>query len=199
VAGLLAVNLAILLTGRAADLAVRYNARLLQWHPGGFRFGPTCLPHITLVQQFIDSDAVDDVSAAIGEDLDSIDSFTVRSSGLGPGGSTVHVRIDARDSIVDLHVRMLERMGRFALPGGGAAAFENDDGRARPGDVGWVAGFRDMSSREHFAPHVTLGVGNETSVGPVDPFDVRVERLGLCRLGSHGTCRRILSEWRLAP
>jgi 2'-5' RNA ligase len=61
--------------------------------------------------------------------------------------------------------------------------------------VDYVNEFVKKYSRENFWPHITLGFGSQVEDSLHIPFIA--DRLALCHLGKHCTCRNILAETHL--
>jgi len=191
----LPVDLAILLPAETGRAATDLNRLLLERHPNGYPLDDTHLPHITLIQQFVQTAAIDRLSGVVESFLSEFSPMSLRAEGPGKGGSTVHVRIAEMESLEALHRRAHASLGAFAASGGHAVSFFSAGMPARPGDAEWI-----VASLENFNPHITLGVGELVdldAVGPLAPWLFDVDRVALCHVGAHGTCRRILREWRL--
>jgi hypothetical protein len=60
----------------------------------------------------------------------------------------------------------------------------------------WIRTYPEKAAYEYFRPHITIGYG---AVPPdlTFPIPFTAERLALCHLGNHCTCRRILVEVNL--
>ena len=195
--GLLAVDVAVLLTDPLLQPVLRLNAELLP-PPGGFRFDDTHLPHVTLAQLFIAAARLPDViheAEAVTRDCAPL---RLAPAGASRGRTASTVRLEPTDALMRLHSRLMDRLQRFESVQGDATAFLAAGGLpARDADVEWVRQFRTHAAYDGFDPHVTVGVGALQEPGPLPAADGA--RVALCQLGRFCTCRRILAEWTLTP
>ena len=168
----IAVDVAILLSGDARTVVERLNAGFDHAPDAGFRFGPSCHPHVTLSQHFVQRERLSEVRRLVGDVVRRLDPFEARVAGARAGRTL-------RDEEV----------------AGDADAFHADGEPARPADVAWVEGFRERSSYAHYDPHVTVGIGARPLSAA--PFRFPVEEIALCRLGRFCTCRDRLASWAL--
>ena len=193
-AGLVALDVALLLPPAAAAAVGRLNARL-QPPPAGFAFDETHLPHVTLVQQFGREADMPVVLALIDQVASETPPIVLRGGGLQRGRTTTSLTVDGGAALRRLHDRLLMVLEPHAAPPGGAAAFVGGDEPARDGDVDWVARFRVLAAGPRYEPHVTLGVGALGDLRPSVAFTAT--GLALCQLGRFCTCRRVLGSWTL--
>jgi hypothetical protein len=101
--------------------------------------------------------------------------------------------IERTPEILTLHERLMEALRGVERHQGTPAAFADHD--ARLADVVWVTGFRLKSSFGSFAPHITLGHGDDTPA--IEPFTFEATTIAACHLGRHCTCRSVLRQWSL--
>lgn len=192
---LLALDAAILLSAPCRRRLAELN-RTLRPPPDGFRFDATHLPHVTLVQQFVEAGRVDEAVRRAAAAARGAAPFRLRSTGVSRGRTASTLRLAAVEPLVRLHLRLLDALEDLDAGPGGAAAFLSDGGEPpRAADVAWVARFRADAAGSRFDPHVTLGVG--AAVEPAAPIRTAAARVALCHLGRFCTCRRVLAEWRL--
>ena len=59
----------------------------------------------------------------------------------------------------------------------------------------WVKDFVRTKILENYHPHITLGMG--VLLGLNLPISFIASRLALCHLGTHCTCKKILTEFKL--
>jgi 2'-5' RNA ligase len=192
-ARLVALDVAILpppdVTARAIELSAALPAEGSQ----GLRLDADHLPHITLTQQFVRQEELDDVFARIGEVLATQPTLRILITGGGYSGHTLWLAAERSPELSDLHARLMEALRGLERPDGGPHAFV--EGHGRVGDVIWVAGFRLKSSFGAFTPHITLGHGRKAPV--VEPFTFDATTIAACHLGRFCTCRRVLRTWTL--
>jgi 2'-5' RNA ligase len=189
---LLALDVAILLPPDVADHAVALSTALPQ-HDSGFVLGPDRLPHITLTQQFILREYLEQALERVAAAVRDHPPLRLHVSGGGRGRSSVWMAIRRSAPLDALHDRLMATLAGFEVAGGTAAAFVEEDGRLR--DVAWVEGYRTQSSFERFTPHITLGHGETPP--EIEPFDFEAWTIAACHLGRFCTCRRVLGSWTL--
>jgi hypothetical protein len=197
---LVAIDIALLLPEAANERVKAVNAAMLAAQPKGsqgLRFDSTHLPHITLVQMFVQRVSLPDLIARVDSILGPIwrgfQPFVLRVTGVGSSTTAAHFVIEPNPSLQSLHEAVMDAVQPFEDAGGGAEAFYSEGEAPREGDVAWVANFRETSSYGNFYPHVTLGVGAPPEFG--EPFEFTIRRAAVCRLGRFCTCRVVLREW----
>ena len=190
---LLALDIAILPPPDASERAVRLSAALPEKQSQGLRLDAGHLSHITLTQQFVQRDALDDIFEHVAEVLRGQAPTLISVSGGGKGASAVWMAVERTPAIFRLHVRLMEGLRDFEQPGGGPAAFL--DGDAREGDVAWVVNYRLKSSFDFYTPHITLGHAGEPP--RVEPFTFEATTVAACHLGRFCSCRRVLRRWEM--
>ena len=189
-----AIDVAILLTGAARDVAQRLNARFPGGPTDGFRFDGTHHAHVTLAQQFVDQPQLPAVYGVVAAVLANHAPLALRVTGAHAGRTAQALAIAPAPALQRLHERVLDALEPFEVPGD-ATAFQSDDAPARPADVEWVTRFRHDSGYASFNPHVTIGVGPD----PITPATVAftAREIAVCRLGRFCTCRDALARWTL--
>ncbi len=198
----LAVDIALLPSGRAFEVAAKLNRELRQSSREGFSFDSTHLPHITLLQQLTDGAKAEELWGRVGHIAKGFQPLRLRVAGLrsqpiDDGRLTLHGLVVESDA-------ELKRL-RESLVEAGAVA-RTDDGTAEafvldPGEtllrttIDWTKNFATKIIGEHFRPHLTVGIG--VSAATVDPFEFTVDTIAACQMGNYYTCRKILRQWKL--
>jgi len=193
VSSLVAVDIAVLPPDPISSLAIELSAALPREPNGLLLASDDYLPHITLLQQFVQADALSAFLDSVGGVVQQARPITLRVSGGGMGSSSIWMSIERTPALVDLHTRVLDAALAFDREQGDASAFFATDARDR--DVQWVTGYRTASSGPSFQPHITLGHG--TRPPTIEPVDFEVTIVAACHLGRFCSCRRVLREWRL--
>ena len=195
--GLLAVDVAVLLSEPLLEPVLRLNAELPP-PPDGFRFDDTHLPHVTLAQLFVAEARLPDVVHETAAALRGVPPLQLLPAELSRGRTAATVRLAPTAALIRLHTRLMDRLQRFESVQGDATAFLSAGSLpARDADVEWVRRFRTHAAYDRFDPHVTVGVGALQEPGPLPAADGA--RVALCQLGRFCTCRRVLAEWTLTP
>jgi 2'-5' RNA ligase len=187
-----ALDVALLLPPDVRSWAMALSASLHRFEHG-LRLDEEHLPHLTLSQQFVGEDDLPAALDAARSVLESLTPLTVRVTGGARAGETVSVAIDRTPTLLALHEQVMAALHPFERPDGDATAFVGDS--VRPRDVEWVSRFRQESSFDAFAPHITLG--HAPSAPAIDPFEFTADVVAACRLGRFCTCRQVLAGWTL--
>jgi 2'-5' RNA ligase len=153
------------------------------------------LPHITLLQQFVNEADLDALFTRVGELARAQRRLALRVIGGGMGSSSVWMTVERTPALVDLHRRVLDALLPFDRKRGDASAFVDNDARDR--DVAWVTGYRTASSGDAFQPHITLGHAARPPV--IEPFDFEATLIAACHLGRFCSCRRVRCAWHVEP
>jgi 2'-5' RNA ligase len=190
----IAIDLAVLLPTDIRAVIERVNARFDGAAGNGFRFDTTHHPHVTLSQHFIDGDRLTDVCARVSTVLSGRRPLDLRVTSTR-GGRTAQVLVVApTPALQQLHEQLMDTLAMYELTGD-ADAFQQDDGPPRDGDVAWVTNFRTDSSAAQFDPHITVGIGTDSTT--TAPFTFTARTIAVCRLGRFCTCRDQLACWTL--
>ena len=189
----IAIDVAILLPREIATRAIELSATLPRKESQGLLLGGEVLPHITLTQQFVPTEKMDQALDRIASTLAAVASLHLTVTGPGRGRNSVWMAVERTAALKELHRQLMDALRPFECTGGTVAAFFNAD--ARVGDVEWVAHFRRNSSYEAFTPHITLG--HASALPPVERVDFAATTIAACHLGRFCTCRRILRQWDL--
>ncbi len=193
---LLALDVALLPPAACRPRLSALNAAL-DPPPRGFRFDATHLPHVTLAQQFVAADRLDDLVRRLADLVRGTAPLRLRSTGLSRGRTTSSLRLAPTAALASLHAGVMDALLPFEAGPGDASAFHSNGEPPRPADLEWVTRFREHASHADFDPHITLGVG--AAPGADATLDAVADRVALCHLGRYCTCRRALAEWTLTP
>ena len=193
---LLALDVALLPPAACRPRLAALNAAL-DAPPRGFRFDATHLPHVTLAQQFVAADRLDDVVRRLANLVRRAAPLRLLSTGLSRGRTTSSLRLAPTAALTRLHAGVMEALLPFDTGPGDASAFHSNGEPPRPADLEWVTRFRKQAAHADFDPHITLGVGAAPGAAPA--LDIVADRIALCHLGRYCTCRRVLAEWTLTP
>ena len=189
-----AIDVAILLTGAARDVAQRLNARFPGGPTDGFRFDGTHHAHVTLGQHFVDQPQLPAVYGVVAASLANHAPLALRVTGARAGRTAQALAVTPTAALQRLHEQLLDALQPFEVSGD-ATSFQSDGLPARAADVQWVTRFRHDSGYASFNPHVTIGIGPD----PITPATVAftAREIAVCRLGRFCTCRDVLARWTL--
>lgn len=191
----LAVDVAILPPPAVRRQLAELNSQTLA-PPAGFRFGPTCLPHLTLAQQLIRRERVGTLATALSALLEQERPLELMTTTVAVPHLSATLGIAPSSALTRLHRRIMDLLVPFQTGDDGHDAFiiDRDVKPPRPSDLEWVKTFRRRSAYASFDPHITLGVG---AVGDLAPFAFVGDTIELYHLGRFCTCRAVLASWTL--
>jgi hypothetical protein len=182
------------------ERATAANARLLQNFPKGYTLGGAHAPHISVLQSYVKTANLDGVYAAAdkvfaNEDptswmLTAFKYYYIPDKGIGLGGIVIKPTAD----LLRLQRALIDAVAPFKAPAGTAAAFVTtpQDPDIVPPLIPYVANFVSEHSGDHYAPHVTIGVGtidflNTMVSAPFDNFTFSPVGASIYHLGNYGT------------
>lgn len=98
--------------------------------------------------------------------------------------------------MLQLHERITEAVGPFAVSGGTGAAFASATASSEinPETIAYVETYVPKASGANYAPHVTVGVGPEAFVEELkaeglSPFSFGARGVAIYHLGNFGTAQ----------
>ena len=154
----------------------------------------THLPHITLVQACVDN--LDEIYKTTKESVANIRplSLDVDCAMVDENG-TAGLNIVITKELQQLHNDLMSSTEKFRCDVDSEAFYLDNDQTVSRGTLDWVKNFTQHAGYEKYVPHVTLGEIN--SPPKIEPKKFIANRVAVCQLGNHCTCRKILKEWRL--
>ena len=190
---LLALDIALLPPPEVRQRAIELNATLAATAVQELQLDEDHQPHITLAQLFIRAEELYAVLERVNQVVRSLRPMVVDVTGGGHHAGTIVMEIGRTPRLLELHEQLMESLRGYERPGGTRAAFVDADGRV--GDVMWVTSYRLKSALHAYAPHVTLGHGDQ--VPAIEPFSFEADTVAAYHLGRMCTCRRVLRSWEL--
>ena len=180
--------------------ATAANARLLQNFPKGFTLGEAHAPHISVLQQYVKTANLDQVYAAVDKvfgnehptswKLTAFRYYYIPDKAIGLGGIVIKPTAD----LLRLQQALIDAVTPFTAPTGTAAAFVTtpEDPDIVPELLPYVAEFVPKHSGNHYAPHVTIGIGtidflNSMVAAPFEDFTFSPVGASVYHLGNYGT------------
>ena len=190
----LAIAVALLLPAEVSAVATRVNAELSPT----LTFDDTHLPHLTVVQQFIEASKLDQAERILGTTVNGLQPIHINVQGIESekfdSACVLYWAIESSAQLRGLHDRVSADLHPLACRGGRESFFLATQS-IRDSTIAYVDNFRRQSSGDHFKPHITLGFGDVTLQRA--PFSFTANRIAICQLGELNTCRRVLHERRL--
>jgi 2'-5' RNA ligase len=207
-----AIDIVLEPDGAMIQHATATNARLLSAYPKGFALDENHRPHITMLQQFVRTDALDNVYAAANAvlakerptnwRLRAIKFYFIPLPPLGVSG----IVVEQTEALHRLQDELIAAVAPYvAKTGTEAAFFSDEDGRDIQAPlIDYVADFVQVAAGKKFNPHVTIGVGRQDYLNamlaePFEPFTFSPAGASVYQLGTFGTARKELKALTLAP
>jgi 2'-5' RNA ligase superfamily len=188
------------------------NARLLKVFPKGFALDEAHRPHITLIQRFVRTEALDQVYGVAEKVL--ADASVTRAQleafkyyyAPGPGVGVAGIVARPTPALLTLQQALIAAVAPFTVETGPIDAFTapHDD----PGNdallIKYVSTFVPQQTGERFSPHVSTGVATRDYLDkmlaePFEPFIFSPAGAAVYQLGPFGTAAKKLKEWNLTP
>jgi len=188
------------------------NARLRDVFPKGYALDATHRPHISMLQRFVQTAALDKVYAAVGDVLAkekpagwTLKAFKYDFVVWDKVGVTV-ILVEPTDQLIRFQQKLIDAIAPFTVEKGTAAAFFTtpEDPDINQPTIDYVTHYVPDSSGKKLIPHVTVGVAPpdylKTMVAePFDAFTFSPVALSVYQLGNFGTARKKLQAWQLKP
>jgi 2'-5' RNA ligase len=188
------------------------NALLLKSFPKGFALDDTHHPHVTMLQQFVRTEDLDKVYAAVNTimnkekptnwTLKAYKYYYIPSPPVGLAGIVVEPTADLRR----LQDELIKAVTPYTVKKGTPTAFFSEDGGKdiQKSLIEYVDGFTKIAAGKHFNPHVTIGVAEEAFLNkmlaePFKTFTFQPVGASVYQLGTFGTARKELKAIALTP
>jgi hypothetical protein len=210
---LTAVDVLLVPDETAQARATALNAALRRGFPPGFALDETHHAHVTVLQRYVRSHALDPALQAVAHAVAAYDlaTLSLRACGvvgaeLGTPPGTLLASIDfaSAPELQTLQAALIVALRPFTAWDGTAAAFLTLPGEPAVGDatVAYVERFVPAHSAERYSPHLTFGVGKREVVedleaGPFVAFEALVSAVAVYRVGDLGAARQLLKSWPL--
>src|SRR5271167_1725605 len=164
-----AIDIALEPDATMVEHAKAANARLLKEFPKGFSLDATHHPHVSLLQQFVQTADLDKVYAAAAAvmakekpaswKLKAFKYYYIPSPPIGLAG----IVVEPTDDLHRLQNALIDAVSPFTETSGTPAAFYSTEGGRdiQPFLLEYVGHFVTIAAGEKFNPHVTIGVGTE--------------------------------------
>jgi hypothetical protein len=187
------------------------NERLRKVYSKGYALDAAHQPHISCLQRYVKTDALDDVFAAVSDVLANVHPATWKLTafkyyyipwkGLGLAGIVIH----PIDDLLAYQQKLIDAVAPFTEPSGTAAAYfttpENPE-IVQP-LIEYVAGFVPNQTGKNFSPHVTIGLAPEDYLKGMlaeqfDDFTFSPAAVSVYQLGNYGVAAKKLNGWTLS-
>lgn len=192
----IAVDVVLIPPDEVAQLAIDINRSFPDTAKENYALDTkTCIPHITLMMGLIRRDQVPDIGAklaVVAEGLAALDlQITGYAASTEPDGKVISgLEIAKTPELQKLHEAILDEMSSTFVYDGVEKNMFYSPPPVNEVPLYWVKGFPKTSVREHYKPHITLGLGEPKQ--EITPVQFNASKLALCHLGNYCTCRDIL-------
>ncbi|UCE99679.1 MAG: hypothetical protein JSV82_01025 [Planctomycetota bacterium] len=188
-----AVDVVLLPEKAMANKAIEVNAKLVE------NFGSeivlnteNCLPHISLAVGCVDDKdipAIHKILHSIAKE-NSLGTLIVSGVQIASVGSrTLSVfEIERTKELQSLHEKVTEMLSPYLTFD--VTADMIADAEVERFTLQWISSYKEKSSYQNFAPHITIGYGEV--IDRLFPIKFIASKLAFCHLGNHCTCRKIL-------
>jgi len=186
------------------------NARLLKAFPKGFALDEAHRPHITLIQRFVRTEALDQVYSAAEKVLGGADVTHSQLEAFkyyyapGPGIGVAGIVARPTPALLALQQALIDVVAPCTVETGPIGAFTapHDDPGTDALLIKYVSTFVPRQTGERFSPHVSTGVATRDYLDkmlaePFEPFTFSPTGGAVYQLGPFGTAAKKLKEWNL--
>lgn len=183
------------------------NARLRDDYPYGFALDAEHAPHVTILQQFVRTEDLDEVASTVVEVVRPEQSMEWESRAIGyydigyQNLGLVGIVIEPTQHLRRLQQRIVTAVARFAAEKGTGEAFapRPDGGAISQPTVDYVNNFLELRTGMNYHPHLTVGIGTRDFVDALkkEPFEVftfRAVSVSLYQVGDFGVAQRKLYD-----
>jgi hypothetical protein len=202
-----AINVLVLPGPTMQTRAKQLNERLRKEQPKSFALDATHVAHISLLHEFVRTQDLPKVYSDIERVLSRHPllghELTVR--GLEPtpwnGAQMLSVALEKSPDLTAAQEQLVEVLRPYAVDTGGAEAFVTTKDAPEINDetIEYVRTYLDKHTGEGFKPHITIGIGDESSTEKLQPQlpaaeKFKIANIAVYQLGNDGTARKEL--WR---
>ena len=150
-------------------------------------------PHITLGMGSL---FVSNISAFKQDLLSTLSDFKMPEVVLTSlaSGKYDHFTVGASENLQSLHNIIFDVITKH---GAGPVTTENFFELSEPSSIiDWVNNFKENSAYSNYHSHITLGVGIK-EIPLKFPITFKPKSIGFFHLGKHGTCKKMLADFKL--
>ena len=191
-----AIDVVLLPDGTMTDKAIEANKELVGRYGAKIVLNrDCCLPHISMAMGCIDGQDVPAIENVLRElakksSLGPIRVIGIHASTSALGETVSAFEIAKTNALQHLHEEITTTLTSY-LSYDVSAVMLYDPAEVREPTLEWIRNYRLKSSFANFFPHITIGYGQ---IGGLSlPIEFIAEKLALCHLGNHCTCRKVLA------
>lgn len=161
-----------------------------------------CIPHVSLLMGCLRLDQIRQaelILKAIGShhNVMTLSVPHIRTVST-PAGDIMTLNIEPHKELQTLHESLVDAFTSLLA----TDARQSDVFGDAPVDnstLDWINNYIPDSCVGNFWPHITVGyLKKDTALDEIEPFTFAASRIAICHLGNYCTCKRVLTEIRLA-
>jgi len=193
----IAVDIVLLPSQEMTDAAIEANRELLKLRPDKIILDKqNCLPHISLAMGCIDEADIAEIEQILRQIAGRFAPGELSFIGIhigttSTGEKVTVVGVEKTQKLQKLHEEVIRALRPYL-----GYDVTSDMVLCPPpveeSTLLWIRNYPENSSYEKFLPHITIGYGQ--SGGLTFPPRFTADKLALCHLGNHCTCRKVLAS-----
>lgn len=183
--------------------AFQLNELIKQNNPETIKLDENHVPHITLLQCFINESDLPKVKKALEGLFSTIKNDSLKAENFfyykEKEKSFAMIAVEKNQQLLKLHEKTIELVKPFILKDGSEESFvKNPDGSSiSESTITYVPEFVEKYSYENFDPHISLGVAQKTLLDSLSqhvfkPIEFTATSVSVYQLGDHGTAQKLL-------
>jgi hypothetical protein len=199
---------------RTLERARQVNEVMRRSVPEGFALDADHQPHVTTLQRFVRTTALDDVYTAVAHTIAETDLTTLTLKAVAirhvdwgvPAQGLAVLFLEPVPTVLDFQARLLAAISPYVESGGTADAFVRDgtDPEISASTIAWVESYDPAQIGAKYTAHITVGFATLDDLKgiearPFESFNVHPASIAVYHLGNNGTARRQLKRWSPAP
>ena len=193
----IAVDIVLLPPDNITEMAIRLNNQLVKNFNSPIILDTSnTLPHISLAMGAIDQKdipAIENILKVIAEKT-TLGQLKINAIDIAEHTPTTKVSsllIENTEPLQVLHENIMNELADYLSPNVNADMIYSDEPVAEYSLL-WIKDYRQNAAFENFLPHITLGFGQIKNYQLLVKF--KPDKLALCHLANHCTCRKVLVE-----
>jgi 2'-5' RNA ligase len=184
------------------------NQRLVKGFPFGFALDERHHPHITCLQQYVETANLDKLYEAVGKvvaeetptswELRAYKYYYIPWKNIGIAG----IVIEPTDDLIRFQKKLIDAVAPFAKKTGTAAAFVTtaEDPDINQPTIDYVTTYVSDHTGKNFNPHVTIGIATQDYLKKLldekfEAFTFSPTGVSVYQLGNLGAAQKKLKSW----
>jgi len=200
---IIAVDVLLIPSEKMYAQSLQLNSLIHKNNPETIKLDKNHVPHITLLQCFINENNLPAVKNALNGLFKTIDTEMLKAESLfyyeEKDESFAMIRLKKTPALMQIHKKSIELLKPYIVENGTEQSFvPNPDGSAiSESTLAYVPVFVEKYSYDNFDPHISLGVADVSLLDSLSthvfkPINFKAKSVGLYQLGDHGTAQKQL-------